>query len=126
MAFRFRKSFKIAPGIRLNLSKKGIGMSAGVKGARVGINSKGTYTSVGIPGTGISSISYSKTKQLEESPVISPVEKEIKIRKKISAAGWCVLIAVIFIFIQPLISVLLFLLAFFLKRRSKKLIAPVK
>ena len=58
MALRFRKSFKIAPGIRLNVSKSGLGMSAGVRGARVGINSRGTYTSVGIPGTGISSMSY--------------------------------------------------------------------
>lgn len=62
MALRFRKSFKVAPGVRVNLSKSGIGMSAGVRGARVGINSKGrTYSSVGIPGTGIYSTSYSKS-----------------------------------------------------------------
>lgn len=61
MGFRFRKSFKIAPGVRLNMSKSGIGMSAGVRGARVGFNSRGSYTSVGIPGTGIYSTSYSKT-----------------------------------------------------------------
>lgn len=58
MALRFQKSFKIAPGIRLNLSKRGVGVSAGVKGARVGVNSKGTYSSIGIPGTGISSLNY--------------------------------------------------------------------
>lgn len=60
MGLRFRKSFKIAPGIRLNLSKSGLGVSAGVRGARIGVNSRGTYTSVGIPGTGIYSTSYSK------------------------------------------------------------------
>lgn len=32
MGMRFRKSFKIAPGVKLNLSKRGIGVSAGVKG----------------------------------------------------------------------------------------------
>lgn len=39
MGFRFRKSFKIAPGIKVNLSKKGASLSAGAKGFRV--NSKG-------------------------------------------------------------------------------------
>lgn len=44
MGFRIRKSFKIAPGIKLNLSKKGLGMSAGVKGLRVNSNGR---TSIG-------------------------------------------------------------------------------
>lgn len=61
MGLRFSKSFKIAPGVRLNMSKSGLGMSAGVRGARVGFNSRGSYTSVGIPGTGIYSTSYSKS-----------------------------------------------------------------
>ena len=61
MGMRFRKSFKIAPGVKLNLSKRGIGVSAGVKGERVSLNSKGRVTkSVGIPGTGISYVSSSK------------------------------------------------------------------
>lgn len=38
MGFSFRKSKKIAPGLRLNLSKSGLGLSAGVRGARVGKN----------------------------------------------------------------------------------------
>ncbi|MGO5027597.1 DUF4236 domain-containing protein [Candidatus Agathobaculum pullicola] len=61
MGFRFRKSFKIAPGVRVNLGKKSIGISAGVKGARVSVNSSGRVTkSVGIPGTGISYVKTSK------------------------------------------------------------------
>ena len=35
MAFGFRKSKKIAPGIRLNLSKGGLGVSGGRRGASV-------------------------------------------------------------------------------------------
>lgn len=62
MGFRFRKSFKIAPGVKLNISKKSIGISAGTKGARVSVNSSGRVTkSVGIPGTGIS---YSKSEKI--------------------------------------------------------------
>lgn len=61
MGFRFRKSFKIAPGVRVNLGKKSVGISAGVKGARVSVNSSGRVTkSVGIPGTGISYVKTSK------------------------------------------------------------------
>ena len=61
MGFRFRKSFKIAPGVRVNIGKKSVGISAGVKGARVSVNSNGRVTkSVGIPGTGLSYVSTSK------------------------------------------------------------------
>lgn len=42
MAFYIRKAFKTGP-VRLNLSKGGLGLSAGITGARVGINRKGTY-----------------------------------------------------------------------------------
>ena len=62
MGFRFRKSVKIAPGVRLNIGKKSVGISAGVKGARVSVNSKGRVTkTVGIPGTGLS---YQKTEKI--------------------------------------------------------------
>jgi hypothetical protein len=40
MAFYIRKSIKLGP-IRLNLSKSGLGMSTGVKGARIGITPQG-------------------------------------------------------------------------------------
>lgn len=61
MGLNFRKSIKIAPGIKLNVSKRGIGVSAGVKGARVSVNSKGRVSkSVGIPGTGVSYRTSSK------------------------------------------------------------------
>lgn len=47
MPFYVRKSFKAGP-IRLNLSKSGLGISAGVTGARIGINSRGrAYTHAG-------------------------------------------------------------------------------
>ena len=51
MAFRFQRRIKIAPGVRLNLSKNGISTSAGIPGLTV--NSRGTVTA-GLPGTGLS------------------------------------------------------------------------
>ena len=54
MGFRFRKSIKLLPGIRLNLSKSGVSASIGKPGATVNISERGTRGTVGIPGTGMS------------------------------------------------------------------------
>ena len=40
MSWFLRKSFPLGP-LRFNLSKSGIGMSAGVKGARIGVDARG-------------------------------------------------------------------------------------
>lgn len=54
MGFRFRKSFKVAPGVRVNLGKKSASVSFGGKGIRHTVSTTGRQTStVGIPGTGI-------------------------------------------------------------------------
>ena len=54
MSLRFRRSMKIAPGLRLIFSKSALGLSFGVPGARVSVNTRGDiYGSAGIPGTGL-------------------------------------------------------------------------
>lgn len=50
MGWYLRKSFKIAPGLRLNLSTRGIGLSAGTRGARIGIGPGGAYVHAGAGG----------------------------------------------------------------------------
>jgi tetratricopeptide (TPR) repeat protein len=71
MGFRARRSIKIAPGVRMNISAKSIGVSAGVSGARISANSTGRVTkTVGIPGTGISHVSSSTAKG--RTPVKAP------------------------------------------------------
>ncbi|MGY2285154.1 DUF4236 domain-containing protein [Pseudomonas gingeri] len=62
MALRIRKSIKIAPGVKINLSKSGISTSLGVKGATVNLSKRGTRVTTGIPGTGISSSTLYKSK----------------------------------------------------------------
>lgn len=54
MGFRFRKSIKLMPGIRLNISKSGVTTSVGTRGATVNIGAKRIRTTVGIPGSGLS------------------------------------------------------------------------
>jgi hypothetical protein len=41
MGLIFRKSFKIAPGVRLTVSKRGMSVSAGPKGAKLSTNTRG-------------------------------------------------------------------------------------
>lgn len=55
MAIRFRKSFKLAPGIRWNVSSSGSSWTVGPRGASVGIGKRGVHLNSGIPGTGFSS-----------------------------------------------------------------------
>lgn len=58
MAFRFRKSVRIAPGVRINLSAKSAGVRVGPKGLGYTISTTGKKRlSASIPGTGLS---YSK------------------------------------------------------------------
>jgi len=60
MSIRFRKSIKVAPGVRMSVSKTGVGASVGTRGARYSVHSSGRRTtSLGIPGTGVSSVSTS-------------------------------------------------------------------
>jgi hypothetical protein len=54
MGFRFRRSIRILPGIRLNFGKRGISTSIGVRGAHVTIGKTGTRTTVGLSGSGLS------------------------------------------------------------------------
>jgi len=54
MAFRFRNSVRLAPGVRLNFGKRSISLSAGVRGAGLTLGSNGLWGNLGIPGTGMS------------------------------------------------------------------------
>jgi uncharacterized protein DUF4236 len=54
VGFRFRRTIKLGKGLRINLSKSGVSLSAGRPGASLNIGSRGAATTVGIPGTGLS------------------------------------------------------------------------
>jgi hypothetical protein len=65
MGFRFRKTIKLFPGVRLNFSKSGVSTSIGGPGATINISKRGTRGAVGIPGTGFS---YSENLSKPEHP----------------------------------------------------------
>ena len=52
MAWSYRKRVRIAPGVHLNLSRRGVSTTIGVRGASVNFGKKGTYVNTGIPGRG--------------------------------------------------------------------------
>ncbi|MFT3730014.1 MAG: DUF4236 domain-containing protein [Hyphomicrobium sp.] len=52
--FRFRKTFTIFPGVRVNLSKTGVSGSLGGRGATLNVGKQGENVTLGIPGTGLS------------------------------------------------------------------------
>ncbi len=55
MGFRYHRSFKLLPGLRMNLSKSGVGFSAGFKGFHISRSPDGRVRrTVSIPGTGMS------------------------------------------------------------------------
>lgn len=79
MATRFRKSIKVAPGVKLNVNKNSVSLTAGVKGYHKTINSNGTVTtSAGIPGTGLSYVD-TKTSKSHSSSAASPCGQTVDV-----------------------------------------------
>jgi hypothetical protein len=83
MTWRFRRSIKVAPGVRLNISKSGISTSLGVPGATVNFGRRGARATAGIPGTGLSF-----SQQISTPPATGP-------RGTRHSAWWVALVVVI-------------------------------
>jgi len=84
MGFRFRRSIRILPGIRLNIGKRGVSTSIGVRGAHVTIGHGKVRTTVGLPGTGLSYTHVEghqkhqvATGQAQSQPVSEPLPKGV-------------------------------------------------
>lgn len=75
MSLRFRKTFTLFPGVRLNISKSGISASIGVPGATVNFGQRGVKATFGLPGSGLSystsTIPYETKPSIIEEPDIA-------------------------------------------------------
>lgn len=96
MGFYFRRSRKSLPGVRMNLSKNGVGFSLGTRGARYSISPTGRRTSsIGIPGTGLSYRTYSGAEK--RVPHASARSNPSSVRDSPSfglrAIAWCLVLA---------------------------------
>ena len=75
MGLRFRKSVKIAPGLKLNLSKSGGSLSIGGKGAIVNVNNRGVRSTYSIPDTGLSYVSQTSSGKTKHNTTSSAGNK---------------------------------------------------
>jgi Protein of unknown function (DUF4236) len=73
MAFRFRRSISIFPGLRVNLTKRGASsISIGRRGAHMTFSDKGTRTSVGLPGSGLNYSEFTPANGIDRAPLERP------------------------------------------------------
>lgn len=87
MGLRLRKSIKLVPSLKLNLSKSGMSLTAGRRGACVNFSSRGTRATVGMPGTGISysaKLGGTKAGAAAPQPVMEPTSR---LKKPVSFWG---------------------------------------
>jgi hypothetical protein len=108
MPFRFRKSFKLGKGIKLNLSKSGLSTSIGGKGLSLNVGKRGIRATTNLPGTGIShSTDFLKNKKHPTSssePTTATHEvKKQNLRKWANRITWFIVIAFSSCFILGLI-----------------------
>lgn len=71
---RFRKSIKIMPGVRVNLSKSGVSTSIGGRGTTVNLSKRGVRSTLSVPGTGLSWTSMSGWSENQSSRPADEIE----------------------------------------------------
>ena len=104
MGLRFKKSIKIAPGVKLNLNKNSTSMTFGARGAHYTVNSKGNKTaSIGIPGTGISYVQSTKSSTHSQQPKNQPISSQYSApnhngddEKWYQKTGWIIALLILF------------------------------
>lgn len=75
MGFRFRKSIKLAPGVKINLNKKSASVTLGGKGLKHTVSTtRRRTTTAGIPGSGIS---YSQQSGGKNSAKIAKIQQSL-------------------------------------------------
>lgn len=84
----FRKRTQILPGVKLNISKRGISTTFGDGGASVSAGSNGTYLNTSIPGTGL----YNRQKISSKQTQSASTETNV-----IAIAIWIAILVIAFI-----------------------------
>ena len=104
MGFRFRRSFGVLPGVRINMGRRGPSVSLGVRGAHMTVGPTGVRNTVGIPRTGMS---YTTTHgwgqrapndaPVSPPPVVQPVTTT-------GVLGWTVAAILLIVLVSVLLS----------------------
>lgn len=87
MGFRYRRSIKLAPGVKLNLSGGGVSWTLGGRGASIGIGKRGTYVNGGIPGTGLRYRTKLNAGASHQTSHHRTVQQDVALRVEVTDAG---------------------------------------
>ena len=118
MPVRFRRTFTLFPGVKVNVSKGGMSITVGKKGFHLNFSKRGVRQTTGLPGTGISHTSYlykndeeddeekkeaEKNERSSEEPEEKPKRQRTRraVRERVSSPWGCfvfVFIALFFIY----------------------------
>lgn len=102
MGFRFQKRIRLLPGLTLNVSKRGVSTSLGMRGARVTFGRGKTRTTLGVPGTGLSYTSVqSHRSRVRAASVEAPSRSPV--RSLLHAVGLCLLFVFMALLFLPLV-----------------------
>lgn len=81
MPVRFRRTFTLFPGVKINVSKGGMSVTVGRRGFHLNFSKRGVKETVGLPGSGLSQTSYlykndpdPETETREEKAVVESEE----------------------------------------------------
>ncbi len=87
MPIRFRKTYRILPGVKVNLGKSGMSFTVGPRGFHLTFGKKGVRQTVGIPGTGLSESSYLIKNEPESKKTRRPAARREKVSDSEAASG---------------------------------------
>src|SRR5512141_812321 len=87
MPVRIRKTFKLFPGVKVNMSKGGVSFTVGAKGYHLNFSKRGVRQTVGLPGSGISQCSYLVKSEPERKATKKAVSDELEAGSEKAAAG---------------------------------------
>lgn len=122
MGFYIRKSFRAGP-VRLNLSKSGLGVSAGVKGLRVGSGPRGSYIHAGRGGLyyrkKLGSNTKYKSASQDSTGLLGIIGGIIALVIVIYVVQWFVENPAVFIFLVTVVALIVGFLFYKIISRSK-------
>lgn len=132
MAFRFRRTLKLAPGVRLNVGKRGFSTSFGRRGASLTMGgARGLTGTIGMPGSGLSYTSnLSATSRVPRrasativtSPPTSPRPRTHRVSEgKQRAKLMTTVFGLTFLVMVPWLGMLILLVALLVPSRRKVL-----
>lgn len=132
VGLRFRRSFKLGPGVRLNVGKRGFSTSFGRRGAQVTVGgARGLSGTVGVPGSGLSYTSRisgsarssrrAAATSTEVTPPVATISTHRVSEGKQRAKFLTTVVGLVFLVMMPWLGLIVLLVALFMPSRKQVL-----